>query len=373
MNHVGLSIAVLGLWAAAGGAAETGAPLRIDQLRLLGTHNSYHVAPDPFTLSLMARLAPAEARATDVTQRPLPEQLDRGLRHFELDCYLDPTGGLFAEPLALALAARTGGTAPPLDDVAAWRQPGIKVLHSPGFDFRTTVPTLAGALAQVRRWSDAHPRHVPIFILIECKQDSFSPTRPVPWARDGFAELERTIRAAWPRERILAPDDVRGNSATLREAVAGRGWPDVEACRGRVCFLLDNEGELRDAYVGDAVNLAGRALFVSVPREHPAAAFMKRNDPVGSFAEIGELVRDGFLVRTRTDAGTVEARADDGTRRDRAIASGAQLLSTDFPEADPRFSGYRVELAPPPEPPAGSLPVTPAAPARSPPPGTQPP
>ena len=39
-------------------------------------------------------------------------------------------------------------------------EPGIKVLHSPGFDFRTTVPTLHAALHEVKGWSDAHPRHV---------------------------------------------------------------------------------------------------------------------------------------------------------------------------------------------------------------------
>lgn len=324
---------------------------RITDLRLLGTHNSYHVAPDPFTLGLMAAVAPAEARANDVTQRPLAEQLDRGLRHFELDCYLDPHGGLFAEPLALALAARTGAAAPALDHAAALRAPGIKVLHSPGFDFRTTVPTLAAALGQVRGWSDAHPGHVPVFLLIECKEDSFAPTRPVPWDEAGFAELEQTIRAAFPRERILAPDDVRGAAATLREAVATRGWPTVDACRGKVCFLLDNEGALRDRYLAPAPGLAGRLLFASVPRDHAAAAFMKRNDPVAGHDEIRSLVAAGFMVRTRADAGTVEARAGDGSRRDTAIASGAQLVSTDFPEPDPRFGDYHVSLPPPPEPP----------------------
>ncbi len=347
-------------------AAEPPAAPRIDSLRLLGTHNSYHVAPDPFTLGLMATVVPDEARANDVTQRTLTEQLDRGLRHFELDCYLDPDGGLFAEPLALTLAARTGAVAGPLEHAAAVRQPGIKVLHSPGFDFRTTVPTLAAALAEVRRWSDDHPGHVPVFFLIECKQDSFSPTRPVPWSADGFSTLEREILAGWPRDRILAPDDVRRGHPTLREAVEGRGWPAVDACRGKVCFLLDNEGATRDLYLGDTPSLEGRLLFASVPRDNPAAAFMKRNDPVGSFAEIRALVAAGFLVRTRTDAGTVEARANDTARRDRAIASGAQLLSTDFPEPDPRFSDYHVRLPAPDEPAAA---VRRAAPAPPPPPG----
>ena len=54
------------------------------------------------------------------------------------------------------------------------------------------------------------------------------------------------------------------------------------------------------------------------------------NDPVGEFERIQRLVRQGFIVRTRADANTVEARTGDVTRRDRALASGAQLVSTDY-------------------------------------------
>ena len=50
-----------------GFAAEPlpGDALRINQLRLLGTHNSYHIAPDPFVARLIEGAAPAEARAID--------------------------------------------------------------------------------------------------------------------------------------------------------------------------------------------------------------------------------------------------------------------------------------------------------------------
>jgi hypothetical protein len=71
---------------------------------------------------------------------------------------------------------------------------------------------------------------------------------------------------------------------------------------------------------------------------------MKRNDPVNGFEGIRQLVKDGFLVRTRADADTVEARANDTERRDRALASGAQIISTDYPAPDFRFSDYHVRL-----------------------------
>ena len=58
-------------------------------------------------------------------------------------------------------------------------------------------------------------------------------------------------------------------------------------------------------------------------------------------------MRRGYLVRTRADADTVEARTGDTTRRDAALASGAQWVSTDYPApgtADRFGTDYVVSL-----------------------------
>jgi hypothetical protein len=109
-------------------------------------------------------------------------------------------------------------------------------------------------------------------------------------------------------------------------------------------FALDNEVAVRDRYLEGHPALHGRVMFVSVPPEHPAAAWMKVNDAIGDFDRIRTLVQSGFLVRTRADADTVEARKNDPGRRDKALASGAQFVSTDYPEPRPEFSTYRVTL-----------------------------
>ena len=329
--------------------AEDAGPLRINEQQLLGTHNSYHIAPDAFTMAAISSVAGDEAKAIDYTSRPLAEQLEQlGVRHLELDCYLDPEGALYRSPLAITMAKVAGARVPPFDPEGRLAKPGIKVLHSPDFDFRTTNETLRDALAEVKTWSDAHAWHVPIFLLLELKSDSFSGSRPLPWEGDVFAALHRELLDVWPRERMLTPADVQAEAATLRDAVKGIGWPAVDDHRGKVAFLLDNEGADRDRYV--AATDDTRLLFVSVSREHPLAAWMKRNDPIGQEAEIRELVHDGFLVRTRADAGTVEARENTTRRRDLAIATGAQLISTDYPEPDPRLSDYSVQLPPAVEP-----------------------
>jgi hypothetical protein len=47
-------------------------------------------------------------------------------------------------------------------------------------------------------------------------------------------------------------------------------------------------------------------------------------------------------VYTRADADTQEARANSTVRRDTAFRSGATFIATDYPDADPRLSDYRV-------------------------------
>ena len=78
--------------------------------------------------------------------------------------------------------------------------------------------------------------------------------------------------------------------------------------------------------------------------DNPAAAWFKINDPVRDFDRIQRLVKAGYLVRTRADADTKQSRANDPSQRQKALASGAQFVSTDYPEPDRRFSEYQVRL-----------------------------
>ena len=116
-----------------------------------------------------------------------------------MDLFLDPRGGLYANPLALQAAKLQQKDVPAHDPGGKLKQPGIKVLHSPDFEFRTTVYTLADALTEVRAWSDNHPRHFPIFLLLELKSESFSPlTQPPTWDAAACVELEREILTVFP-------------------------------------------------------------------------------------------------------------------------------------------------------------------------------
>src|SRR5260221_9258628 len=72
---------------------------------------------------------------------------------------------------------------------------------------------------------------------------------------------------------------------------------------------------------------------------------MKLNGPIEDFSLIQSVVEAGFVVRPRDDVDTVEARSGDTTLRDAALASGAQWISTDYPQPNPAFgTGYQVTI-----------------------------
>jgi hypothetical protein len=116
--------------------------------------------------------------------------------------------------------------------------------------------------------------------------------------------------------------------------VLDHGWPRLRDSRGQVLFLLDNEpGPIRDAYVAGRPNLEGRVVFTNSRPGLSDAAFVKRNEPRGSgTAEIADLVRSGYFVRTRSDVPLQTVVESDRSMLDAALASGAQLISTDFPQ-----------------------------------------
>jgi hypothetical protein len=189
---------------------------------------------------------------------------------------------------------------------------------------------------------------VPLTIHVEAKDDELAGigvTTPIPFDPPLFDALDAEIRSVFPAQQIITPDEVRGAAATLEEAVRTRGWPTLGASRGRVLFTFDNGDHYKADYIAGHPSLRGRILFTSSEPGEPEAAFIKLNDPFGDYDRIREVVAQGFIVRTRADADTVQARDGDTTMRDAALSSGAQFVSTDYPVPNPAFgTGYQVTM-----------------------------
>jgi len=270
--------------------------LRLNQIQVWGTHNSYHVAPPA---------GPNLTPERDITQAPLTVQLERqSVRQVELDVHTSRTG-----PLA--------------------------VFHLRG-DEGTTCPTLVHCLRELREWSEGHRGHLPLFVLIEPKHELGAPV-------DGLA-IDAEVRSILRPEQLLTPDDVQGDWASLRQAVQGGGWPLLGSTRNRFVFVFTDTVAARAAYTSNETSLRGRAMFVYADPSSPLGAFASVPDARLESARIAGLLGAGYIVRTRADDSGVEARANDSSRAEAAVASGAQLVSTDYPVPAP--SGYVVPGTP---------------------------
>ncbi|GAB2915289.1 phosphatidylinositol-specific phospholipase C1-like protein [Paraburkholderia jirisanensis] len=322
--------------------------VHMNQIQVIGTHNSYHAGIAPGDKQVW-QMHHADLLPLLEYQHPsLTSQLSSGVRQLEIDVYGDKAGGRYADPAGPRMVKDAGLPAdPPFDPTQQMRKPGFKVMHIQDVDYRSVCQPLRACLQEIRSWSSAHPRHVPLFILIEPKQNPLKSQWPLPtvvpepFDRAAFDALDREILAVFPRDEIVTPDDVRGTAATLNDAVTQRGWPTLEQARGKVVFLLDPP-KLAAVYRDGHPSLAGRVLFTNSTPGAADAAFVEVNTP--DVAQIGQLVRAGYLIRTRSDDGTLEAMHNDTTRRDTALASGAQIISTDYPGAEPARTGFKVEL-----------------------------
>ena len=330
-------------------AQSSDGAIKLNQIQVIGTHNSYHAGIAPSESKLWQAKYAEAFKGLDYQHQPLAQQFDSGVRQIELDIFADTKGGLYAHPSGPSnVAAAHLPADPDFDPNGIMTKPGFKVMHVQDVDYRSTCQPFIGCLKEVREWSQAHPGHIPIFILVEAKQGkpegNVHLTVPEDFTSATFDALDAEIRSVFPPDELITPDDVRGHYKTLNKAVLAGNWPTLSRARGKVVFLMDQR-PVGPVYLAGHPSLRGRVLFTNSEPGQPDAAFIERND--GPAADISTLVRQGYLIRARTDSDTKQGRTNDTTTRDAMIASGAQLLSTDYPINEPaRWEGHFVVTLP---------------------------
>ncbi len=330
---------------AAAAEAPAGLP-RLNDFQVIGTHNSYKVAPERALLELISLATPRQAEAIDYSHLPITDQLNLGVRNLELDINNDlanaeSPGGRFKDPVGNRLLRLKGIEPAPFNTRGELDAPGFKVLHDPDFDFRAHHHDLVAYLDEMREWSDAHPRHLPVIVTMNFKQGRSEVPGGMAcpeFDRAAMERLDALILERFGDHRLLRPDSVRGGSPTLEHAVLNRGWPSMEACRGKFLFVLDEGGATRERYIAGRPSLQGCVFFTTPGPGNDDAAFMVINDPIKDEARIREMVARGYLVRTRADADTREARRGSRERFLAAQRSGAHVITTDYPIPDRKIN-----------------------------------
>ncbi len=278
--------------------------IRYNQIQVVATHNSYHKRPDRLRWLMVAIFENRkEADALLYEHRPLTDQLNSGVRSFELD--------------------------------VRRRKGAFEITHVPLVDDGATAPDFKKALKEVNDWSDSHPKHIPITIMLELKQDwTILDPALEKYNKRVLDDLERTIGDVF-KDKMLTPDDVRGKSETLEKAVLTKGWPRVKDIPGKVIVVLlniekgDKPQVQYSSYAENNPSLKGRLMFICSEPGTESAAFIKRDK--ANSKEFHAMIKRNYIIRSRIDKNLIA----DEKLRETAIASGAQHLATDFPPGEP--------------------------------------
>ncbi|MCW3127851.1 MAG: hypothetical protein JWO03_3509 [Bacteroidetes bacterium] len=282
-------------------------------------------------------LNPAEI---DYAHVPLTEQFEKyGVRGIELDVYYDPTGGRFYYRRGRGWVGLRSAS-----HIDALKKPGFKIIHIPDFDYNTTNLTFVDALQEVKKWSDAHPSHIPIFINVETKTEApgdritqlHKLAHALPFDSAALDALDAEVRSVYGNDLagVITPDSIRGDASTLEQAILTKGWPTLATSRGKVIFILDCEQNVTDNYIKGHSSYRGRVMFSYVQPGTPEAAFVIHNDPLKESQAIQQDVKKGYIVRARCDEGGNEARSGNYGPMNAAMSSWGQILSTDYYKPD---------------------------------------
>ncbi|UTW54749.1 phosphatidylinositol-specific phospholipase C1-like protein [Kordiimonas sp. SCSIO 12610] len=320
-------------------------PLKLNDIQAVGSHNSYKQSVPHVEMALIRQSSEDAAKALDYSHLPLSDQLDLGMRQLEIDIYYDPNGGLYSDPLLPRITSLLPGAKE--YDATKLASPGYKVMHAQDVDPRSSCLLFIECLTQIRNWSINRPDHAPILILLNTKDSKLDipgTVVPLKFTEEAFDDLDRETLEVFSHNDLITPDHVRGSYPTLREAVVADNWPMFEAARGRVMFALDARPEIVKKYMRGKKSLEGLPIFVnSISTDADHAAYFTVNNPVEQQAHIQQLVKHGFIVRTRADADTKEARMNETQRREAAFASGAHYISTDYYLPRHEWGNYYVE------------------------------
>ncbi|WNH11175.1 phosphatidylinositol-specific phospholipase C1-like protein [Thalassobellus suaedae] len=303
----------------------------LNDIQVIGSHNSYKIAIEKPLFNYIFQLDSSKAKSLQYTHLSLEKQLDLGLRNLELDVFYDPNGGYYSNPKGLEIVRSLGEEPQVFDKEQKLNAPGLKMFHIQDIDFRSHYLLFKDALVALKKWSDTNPNHTPIFILMNTKDQVIENLRePLPFSALALSSIDTEIKSVLPQSQLITPDLVRGNFKTLEEAILKNGWPELTGVKGRFLFVLDEKEDKINRYLEGHPSLKDRVLFANSKEGRPEAAFRIINDPIKDFDYIKELVAKGYIVRTRADSGTKEARTNNYIPFEKAKESGAQIISTDY-------------------------------------------
>jgi hypothetical protein len=188
-------------------------------------------------------------------------------------------------------------------------------MHVPVVDNNSNSPDVMLAFKEIKRWSDNHPVHIPIIVIIELSREwnKYYPFQE-KWSEELLLKFDNKVYNEL-QNKLITPKDLK------------KSYPVLKEVRGKIFIVFMADSDIVHIF-GKKYKKNRKATFIMVDCKTPAKdiKFVKRDNPFSS--DIDSLVQNGYIVRTRADAGLVK----DTAKTIKVLNSKAQIISTDFPD-----------------------------------------
>ena len=284
--------------------------IRLDDIRVVATHNSYK--QDIPSASAFLYGAIGMGGRYGYSLPTLTEQLNTGVRSFELDIYSSSSV-----------------------------QGGFAVMHNSLVDGGSSASSLYLALSELKMWSDYNPKHVPVTVLIEPK--TLGGMGYSALNSDDLLALDEMLAELFGA-KLYTPAQALGGYSSFSELRADNGYPFLSEMLGKFIFLL-HDGSAAERYIALDTTMRTQKMFYAIDLYNdsghaPQAMFAIINgfsDERGRTA-YERAVATHFIIRTMADE-----YGDFGEEKLASVLqSEANIISTDYPPGSAEEYGYEV-------------------------------
>ena len=299
--------------------------VKINEIAVVGTHNSYQLIGTLPKQGLMKVLQIISFGAVEnkavFEMDTFTEQLEQGVRNLEID----------------------------IETVDDEGEVSFIVTHDPILDNVSSAHNFAKGLEEIAMWSDNNPGHLPVYLLVEPKDDVPSINNMKNFSLEYALEFDKVLRQVLG-DRLLTPAQAMGEYESFEEMRKADGWPALKQAAGKIIVLLHPCGVTQE-YIDTDISIKTQAMFPMLrfgDIDKAYASFILDNDPVSATENNKKTVEENnLMVRTRAD----DYPDFSDERYNSADNCGSHIITTDYPPRYVRekdhtftFGGYTIKL-----------------------------
>ncbi len=281
--------------------------IKLNEIAILGTHNSYQTLATAETRFLMGiidaiTLKKLGLNTFDFEMDTLTEQLEMGVRNVEID----------------------------IETLDKDNKIEFKVTHNSLIDNASSAYDFEKALKEIKMWSDNNPNHIPVIIIVEPKSFVIEINGMKKFSLEYAKELEKIV-ADTLGESLLTPADMLRDYESFKEMREKDDWISLKEAQGKILVLL-HDCDVTESYIALDETIRTQKMFPMLrydDRNESYTSFILENDPWNADSRKAESIDEcKLIIRTRAD----KYPNYSAERYEVTENCGSQIITTDFPE-----------------------------------------